>query len=203
MSPKRFWVFRAVAFLAIAAGVNFCARAQAQDSAVLKPPPGAKLALIVFEDLQCPLCARDYPLLQQAVRDYKIPLVRYDFPLAMHSWSFEAAVWGHYFDSKSRKLGDDFRGYIFEHQAEIAPETLRSFVEKFAGQQKIVAPFIPDPHGKFKAEVEAEQATGTRIGIKHTPTIYIVSNNHTGPPEEVVDANQLYQMIDAMKAETR
>jgi protein-disulfide isomerase len=180
------------------------ASVQAQDTSMLKPPPGAKVALVVFEDLQCPLCARDYPLLQAAARTYKIPLVRYDFPLAMHSWSFEAAIWGHYFDSKSRKLGDDFRGFIFQHQMEIVPENLRSYVDKFAAEQKIVAPFVADPQGKFKAEVEADQALGNRVPIKHTPTIYVVSRNSSGPAfVEVEDAAQLYQTIDAVKAEVR
>jgi protein-disulfide isomerase len=179
-------------------------RAQAQDTSVLKPPAGAKIALVVFEDLQCPLCAKDYPLLQAATHTYKIPLVRYDFPLAMHTWSFEAAIWGHYFDSKSRKLGDDFRGYIFKHQMEIVPENLRSYVDKFAAEQKLVAPFVADPQGKFKAEVEAEQAIGKRVGINHTPTIYVVSNQRSGPSfVEVNDASQLYQTIDAVKAESR
>jgi protein-disulfide isomerase len=201
MRLKRFWLLAALAPLAIASMVSLSARAHAQEASVLKPPAGTKLALVVFEDLQCPLCAKDYPLLQEAAHTYKIPLVRYDFPLPMHSWSFQAAVWGHYFDSKSRKLGDDFRGYIFKHQQEIVPDNLRTFVDRFAGEQKIVAPFIPDPQGKFKAEVEAEQATGTRLGINHTPTIYIVSAKQ--PFEEVHDASQLYQMIDAMKAEAR
>jgi protein-disulfide isomerase len=201
MSIKRLWWWAALASIAIA---GWGARAQAQDTSSLKPPAGAKLALVVFEDLQCPLCAKDYPLLQQASHDYKIPLVRYDFPLPMHSWSFDAAIWGHYFDSKSRKLGDDFRGYIFKHQQEIVPENLRTYVDKFAAEQKMAAPFVADPKGKFKAEVEADQALGKRVGIAHTPTIYVVSNSHSGQPfVEVQDAGQLYQTIDAVKAEAR
>jgi protein-disulfide isomerase len=199
MSLKRFWLMAALASIMTA---GWCARAQAQDTSILKPPPGAKIALVVFEDLQCPLCARDYPLLQAASHDYKIPLVRYDFPLPMHSWSFEAAIWGHYFDSRSRKLGDDFRGYIFKHQQEIIPENLRTYVDKFAEEQKISVPFVADPQGKMKAEVENEQDIGKRVGIKHTPTIYVVSNKRSGQPfVEVEDASQLYQTIDAMKAE--
>jgi len=199
MSLKRFWLMAALASIMTA---GWCARAQAQDTSILKPPPGAKIALVVFEDLQCPLCARDYPLLQAASHDYKIPLVRYDFPLPMHSWSFEAAIWGHYFDSRSRKLGDDFRGYIFKHQQEIIPENLRTYVDKFAAEQKISVPFVADPQGKMKAEVENEQDIGKRVGIKHTPTIYVVSNKRSGQPfVEVEDASQLYQTIDAMKAE--
>ena len=48
----------------------------------LRPPKGAPTALVVFEDLQCPQCGRVAPLLEQASRTYKIPLVQHDFPLA-------------------------------------------------------------------------------------------------------------------------
>src|SRR5262249_49910815 len=59
---------------------------------VLRPPAGAKVALIEFADLQCPDCARAYPLLEEAVKAYKIPLVVYDFPLPMHPWAQDASV---------------------------------------------------------------------------------------------------------------
>jgi len=60
----------------------------------LRPPRGAQVALVVFEDLQCPMCGRVAPLLEQASRVYKIPLVQHDFPLPLHNWSFDAAVQG-------------------------------------------------------------------------------------------------------------
>ena len=33
---------------------------QLQNLAILKPPPGAKVAIIVFEDLGCPHCAAEF-----------------------------------------------------------------------------------------------------------------------------------------------
>ncbi|MGH9548901.1 MAG: DsbA family protein [Terriglobales bacterium] len=41
---------------------------------------------MVFEDLQCPDCRRAAPLVEEAARTYKIPVVRHDFPLPMHNW---------------------------------------------------------------------------------------------------------------------
>src|SRR5271157_4724980 len=75
------------------------ALAWAGDTSVLRPPKGSKVALLVFEDLQCPDCARAAPLLHEAAKKYNVPLVQYDFPLPMHNWSFEAAVNARYFDS--------------------------------------------------------------------------------------------------------
>lgn len=166
----------------------------------LHPPKGAKLALIVFEDLQCPMCRVTAPLLKQAGTTYKIPVVIHDFPLPAHNWSFEAAVTAHYFDAHSKELGYEYRNYIYEHQLEINPQNLRSFSEKFAADKKIALPFVIDPQGKLAAEVVAERDMGTRIGIHQTPTIYVVSNKPGGKSYvEVTDRGKLFQTIDAME----
>jgi protein-disulfide isomerase len=177
--------------------------ALAQDAtSALRPPKGSDVAIVVFEDLQCPKCRQDAPLVEQAAKTYKIPLVRHDFPLPMHNWSYEAAVFARYFDSRSKQLGEDFRDYIFEHQLEINPQNLRGYAERFAGDHKTDLPFVVDPQGKLAAEVNADRDLGKRIGIDHTPTIYIVSNKQQGKPfVEVADPNQLFHTIDAMKTE--
>jgi hypothetical protein len=51
------------------------------------------------------------PLLVQASRTYKIPLVQHDFPLPMHNWSFEAAVLARYFDTHSKDIGERVSGH--------------------------------------------------------------------------------------------
>ena len=90
-----------LSFVCLIALVASCAMAQDANSA-LRPPKGSQVALVVFEDLQCPQCRRAAPLVEQAAKTYKIPVVRHDFPLPMHNWSFQAAVMAHYFDSRSK-----------------------------------------------------------------------------------------------------
>ncbi|HTR24732.1 MAG TPA: thioredoxin domain-containing protein [Terriglobales bacterium] len=166
----------------------------------LRPPKGSQTALVVFEDLQCPQCGRVAPLLDQAARVYKIPLVQHDFPLPMHNWSFNAAVIARYFDTHSKELGNQFRLNVFEHQLEITPMTLRGFAEKFAAEHKVTVPFAVDKDPKLIALVNADKELGNTLHIDHTPTIWIVSNRHPEKPfVEVKDTTQLYVMIDAMK----
>jgi protein-disulfide isomerase len=168
----------------------------------LRPPKGAQVALVVFEDLQCPDCRRAAPLVAQAGQTYKIPVIRHDFPLPMHNWSFQAAVLARYFDTHSKALGNAFRDSVFEHQLEITPDNLRAFAEKFAAEHKIDLPFVVDPTGKLAALVIADRELGKSLNIQHTPTIYVVSNKRTGKPfVEVVDRSQLYALIDSMKQE--
>src|ERR1035438_391463 len=104
---------------------------QVHDTAALKPPAGARVALVEFEDMECPDCGRANPLLREAAAKYKIPLVRHDFPLAMHTWSFFAAVNARWFDTHSKTMGDDYRDQVFANQASIvSPEVLLQFTQK-------------------------------------------------------------------------
>jgi hypothetical protein len=176
--------------------------AWAGDTSVLRPPKGSKVALLVFEDLQCPDCSRAAPLLHEAAKKYNIPLVQYDFPLPMHNWSFEAAVNARFFDTKSKKLGDDYRLFIFANQPQITPQNLRGLTDRFATDNKVVFPFVVDPSGELAAKVKADYAVGQRVGIDHTPTIYVVSDTTRGTPfVEVVNRDQLYQLIDKVMKE--
>ena len=150
------------------------AHAYAQDEVnpVLKPPKGAQVAIVVFEDLECPDCRRAAPLVEEAAKTYKIPVVRHDFPLPFHKWSFDAAVIARYFDTHSKQLGNQYRDYIFEHQPEITAENLRFYSEKFAADHKVDLPFVVDPQGKLAAAVVADRDLGKSIHLEHTPTIY-------------------------------
>src|SRR5208282_3720067 len=191
--------FRRFASLVLLLLMSVAAIAAPRDTRALRPPKGARVAIVVFEDLQCPDCARANPLLEEAARTYKIPVVHYDFPLPMHNWSFQAAILARYLDTKSQKLGDEFRSEVFKHQPEITPENLRPFAEKFAQEHKTALPFVVDPKGELERKIRADYQLGQATGIQHTPTIYVVSNSTTGQPfVEVVDRANLYRLIDDM-----
>jgi protein-disulfide isomerase len=177
---------------------------EVRDAAALKPPSGARVALIEFEDLECPDCARANPLLQEAVAKYKIPWIRHDFPLPFHAWSMEAAVNARWFDTRSQALGDEYRDQVFANQPSIVnPAGLQAFTLKFAQEHKIALPTALDPQGKLAASVKADYALGQRIGIEHTPTIWVVTTGSQGAPfVEVLDRGQLFQMIDQALLDT-
>ena len=177
------------------AGLAFAA-----DASSLKPPPGAKVALVVFEDLQCPDCARAYPVVWEAANAHHIPVVLHDFPLPMHNWSFEAAVWARFFDTKSINVGNDSRRYIYSNQPQINPGNLQQYVQKFADENKIPVPFAKDPEGKLAEKVQTDLALGRKIGLEHTPTIFVIGQGAVSTPfVEVVDRAQLSQIIEDMQ----
>jgi protein-disulfide isomerase len=179
---------------------------QVRDPSALHPPAGARVAIVEFEDLECPDCARANPLLKEAATNYKIPWIRHDFPLPFHNWSFTAAVNARWFDTKSKALGDEYRDQVFANQPSIvSPEVLREFTQKFADSHKIALPFAMDPQGTLATQVKADYALGQRIGIEHTPTIWVVtaSNSRGAPFVEVVDRSKLYELIDQAMDDTK
>lgn len=177
--------------------------ALAQDPALLRPPKGAQVAIIVFEDLQCPRCRQEAPVVASAGKTYNIPVVRHDFPLPMHNWSYNAAIIARYFDTHSKELGNQFRDYMFQHQPEVTPDNLQSFAQKFATDHKVDLPFVVDPQGKLAALVNDDKDLGRRVKIEHTPTIYVVSAKPGAKPVVEVQNpdTELYQTIEAMKKE--
>src|SRR6202041_4032762 len=121
-----------LSLMALVFAADLSAAANEPVNPALRPPKGAQVAIVVFEDLQCPQCRRTAPLVEQASKTYKIPVIRHDFPLPMHNWSYQAAVMARYFDTHSKATGNEFRDYIFENQLEVNPQNLRGFAEKFA-----------------------------------------------------------------------
>ncbi len=173
-----------------------------KDTSMVKPPAGARVAIYEFEDLECPACSRAFPIVHAAVEHYKIPLVRHDFPLKMHVWSFDAAVIARYIQDKiSPEAAEAYRGAVFANQSAIASkEDLQNFTQKYFQQHGRTMPFVIDPTGEFTKEVQADYALGEKIGLTQTPTIFVATPKNW---VQVTDVNQLYATIDAALAETQ
>jgi protein-disulfide isomerase len=180
------------------------ATTQVHDASALRPPAGARVAIVEFADLECPDCAAAYPMVRDAVAKYKIPLVYHDFALPFHRWSFQAAVNERWFLLKNRALGEEYRAYIFTNQRSIQSlENLAASTQAFAKQHHILFPHNPDPKGTLAAAVKADYALGQRIGVEHTPTIWVVTAGAKGSPFiEVLDQNRLFLMVEQALAKT-
>jgi protein-disulfide isomerase len=179
---------------------------QVHDTSALHPPPGARVAIVEFMDMECPVCATTNPILVEAAAKYKIPLVRHDFLIPYHAWSPIAALNARWFDSKSKTLGEEYRDQVFANQSSFYnnPELLRQFTQKFADSHHIALPFSLDPQGKLAADVKADNDLGLRIGINATPTVFVVTSGGKGAPFIQVQrpGEQLYQVIDQAMANT-
>ena len=171
-----------------------------KDTSMLKPPAGSKVAIIEFEDLECPLCAHVSPMVRDAMSHYNIPRVHYDFIIPGHLWSRNAAIYARYLEDKILpQVAENFRRDVFANQQLIgSQDDLQQFTRKWFRSHGQQMPFVVDPSGRCASEVAADCTLGTRLGIRHTPTI-IVATAHQWI--EVTDPDKLYAAIDRAEAE--
>ncbi|MBW4038684.1 MAG: thioredoxin domain-containing protein [Acidobacteria bacterium] len=170
-----------------------------RDTSMLVPPPGAKVAIIEWEDLECPACAHAFPFVHMAIDHYHIPLVRYDFLIPGHMWSREAAIYARYLQDKvSPELATQYRREVFASQFKIASkDDLNRFTQEFFTKNGKQMPFVIDPSGELARQVNADVALGNKLGLTETPTIVVVT------PKgwiQVKDVSDLYQAIDQAEA---
>jgi len=170
-----------------------------RDTSMLVPPAGAKVAIVEWEDLECPACAHAFPFVHMAVEHYKIPLVRYDFLIPGHIWSREGAMYARYLQDKvSPELATQYRREVFASQFKIASkDDLNRFTQEFFKRNGKQLPFIIDPTGELAKQVNAEVALGNKLGLQETPTLVVVTNHGW---IQVKDVSDLYQAIDQAEA---
>jgi protein-disulfide isomerase len=165
------------------------------DTSILKPPPGVKVAVMEWEDLECPACAHAFPFVHTAVAQYKIPLIRHDFQIPGHLWSHEASLYARYLQDKvSPDLATDYRRQVFAAQFRIASkDDLNKFTQQFFTSHGKQIPFVLDPTGQLSKEVDADREMGVKIGLMETPTLVVVTNKGW---IQVKDVSYLDQAID-------
>ncbi len=177
------------------------------NSPALKPPAGANVAIVEFDDLECPACGAANPILMDDAKKYNVPWVRHDYLIPGHVWSRQAAINARWFDIKSKQLGADYRNTMFAQQASIATlDDMNQATQKFAQQHGIAMPFAVDPQGKLAAEVQADVDLAHSLGLSRTPTIFVVTRNaHASgyPFVQTLDPKMLYAYLDQAEGATK
>lgn len=168
---------------------------------ILKPPAGQKIAVIEWEDLECPACAHAFPIVHEAIKHYNIPLVRYDFMIPGHIWSKTAETNARFMqDNYGLEYATEYRREVFASQYKIASQDdLNKFTQQFlqahGGKQ---LPFVMDP--KYLNEVQTDHNLGMKLGLMETPTIVVATAKEW---IQVKDVMQLYAAIDKAEADLK
>ena len=171
------------------------------DTSMLKPPAGQKIAIVEWEDLECPACAHAFPIVHEAIKHYNIPLVRHDFMIPGHTWSKQAEIDARFMqDSFGMDYATEYRREVFASQYRIASQDdlnkfTQSFLQTHGGKQ---LPFVMDP--KLLSEVQADHDLGIKLGLMETPTIVVVTAKEW---IQVKDVMQLYAAIDKAEADLK
>ncbi len=170
-----------------------------KDSAPLRPPAGYRVAVVEWQDMECPVCARAFPLVREATDATHAPWVEHDFPIRYHVWSRDAAVYARYIEEqKGKAVADEFRAQTFAAQPYLhTKDDIKTFAQKFASQHGIQWPFLVDPQGKLLAAVNADEELGLKVGVDHTPTIFVVTDGRNGAQQfiEITDYTKLQGIL--------
>jgi protein-disulfide isomerase len=148
-------------------------------AALPKPPSGDKVAIVVFEDLGCPACAHAHAIELDAAIKAHVPLLRYDFPIPSHIWTFQGAVCARYIQSKiSPAMAEEYRKDVFASQRSISSkDDLQRFTQAWLQRRHQQMPFVMDPDGSLAKAVTADFDLGRRVNVEFTPTVVVVTND--------------------------
>jgi protein-disulfide isomerase len=148
--------------------------------------PGAPIVIVVFSDFQCPNCREEAKVLREHLqKDYAKDVHVYfkDFPLdKLHPWARQAAIAGRCIFHEQPASFWDFHDWIYEHQAEITADNLKTKVLGWAETKNLNAAKLGEcmDSKATEKEVDREVAEGRALGVSGTPTIFINGRPMTG-----------------------
>lgn len=171
-------------------------------------PADAKVTLLVYDDFQCPYCARAYKtLFSEIYPEYKdkVRIVYKDFPLyEIHPWAIHAAVDANCLFAQSNDAYWDFADYVHLNQGEIKGDS-RSIEQQYAALDQSAATY-GGKHNLDKAKLQAclkaqdnkdvmasVKYGESTLGLDATPTMFLNGSRMDG----AIPADALRPELDA------
>lgn len=146
----------------------------------------AAVTMVVYDDYQCPFCARMYVnLMNEVVNHYRdrVRVVVKDFPiLDAHPWAMRAAIDSQCLAQQSAAAYWDFSDYIHTHQQDVskpkehadAPSVLDALAAETGQKRGVNAAALQACLARQdKASVETSMMEGKSLGVSATPTMFV------------------------------
>ncbi len=165
----------------------------------------AKVEVVVFDDFQCPYCARMHnTLFNDLMKTYgdRVRVLYKDYPLPTHPWAVRAALDANCLAEQSHDAYWDFSDYAHLNQREVTgekrplPEQLAVLdrkAEEVAAKRGLdaarLAACIKTASDKA---IVASIAEGDALGINSTPTLYVNGEEVVG----AIPARELRRILD-------
>ena len=166
---------------------------------------GAPVSIVVFDDLECPFCAKMNATLWPALLDrYKdqVHVVYVDFPLSQHPWAIHAAVDANCLAAQNGTAYWNYVDNVHAHAADIGgdpPSLAKAQVEldKIAadegGKQKVNAGELDACVKKQDdTQVRAFMKQGEGLGVDATPALFINGEKVEG----ALPIEDIYRVVD-------
>jgi len=168
-------------------------------------PASAPVSIVLFDDLECPFCAKMhaqmFPALTERYKD-QVRIVYRDFPLDQHPWAVRAAVDANCLAAQSPVGYWDLVDHIHAHAADMggaektlakANETLDTLTKEEGKRQKVdEATLNACIEKQDDTAVKASVKLATDLGVDSTPALFINGERLEG----AVPMEFVYRMID-------
>jgi protein-disulfide isomerase len=151
-------------------------------------PDKSPVTVVVYDDFQCPFCARMYVvLLNEVLSNYRdrVRVVIKDFPITdAHPWAMRAAVDSHCLAGESLDAYWDFSDYVHTHQQEVNNlvkakgnvdlPAMDALVTEYGQKHNVNAEKL---HACIARQdqvlVESSMAEARTLGVSATPTMFV------------------------------
>src|SRR5210317_180554 len=140
-------------------------------SSAVKGDADAPVTITLFDDFQCPYCAKLVPTLDQVMAAYpkQVKVVFKHFPLSMHKFARQAAI----ASIAARNQGKfwPMHDELFANYKKLDNELIRELAEKVGLDMKKFDTDIANP--ALLQEVNNDIQLGANAGVRGTPAAYI------------------------------
>jgi protein-disulfide isomerase len=141
------------------------------STSAVKGAKNAPVTITLFDDFQCPYCARLLPTLDQVLTAYpqQVQLVYKHFPLSMHKFANAAAV----ASIAARNQGKfwPMHDQLFANYKKLNTTLIRELAESVGLDMPRFDQDIANP--ALQQEVAADMQLGGKAGVRGTPAVYI------------------------------
>ena len=141
------------------------------NNSATKGPENAPVTITVFDDFECPYCARLVPTLNQVLAAYptQVRIVYKHFPLNMHKSARQAAI----ASIAARNQGKfwPLHDQLFANYNALDGGKIRELAESVGLDMNRFDKDIADP--ALQKEIAADLQLGAAAGVRGTPSVYI------------------------------
>lgn len=141
------------------------------EGAATMGPETAPVTVVIFDDFECPYCAKTVPLIKEVLSAYPddVRLVFKNFPLGRHKNAQAAALAGLAADRQGKFW--PLHDLLFENHHSLSPQKIEQLAEQAGLDMERFAADRND--AKLRQQLNADMREGQQIGVRGTPTIFI------------------------------
>ncbi len=141
------------------------------EGAPVKGPENAPVSIVVFDDFQCPYCARLVPVLDEVLEKYpkEVKLVFKNFPLRNHQYARKAALAA----LAARDQGKfwAYHDLLFANYSQLDDGKFNQFAEQLGLDMQRFEASLQDRDNW--AQLSRDAQDGVAAGVRGTPTVFI------------------------------